>query len=1455
MSVSFQELENALIAKNDANIRLISSNFEQSKNGVIALGSSKIQIISSNFINNLIDSVNIVSSGSGTHVTVVGSLFHGNDFGGCFGIGLKVLQGAYLEVYSSHLDFLETGCIVGNVDDTSDTQLIVANCFINENNNDLVQNGSSTVQLSATSIDMTLVTINDSTNVTLTTFDLDNSAVLNVGNTKNIEQSLLQINNGDDILPEFKYHPKFYGYDSLVYSDGYSNNGSGVGFGIVGNRINGNVTSLVTSVNRNGSASIVLQSDTGIIGNTDSTRGWSISRDSSDAVLTFSFENKDNADGKSLVQSYTVMQLDGFNNNLSFPNSYNDGTQIIWQDDTNLYRSNSKTLQTDGNFVVTGTGTINGTLVLATGSIKDSTGLINFDDNQISTTGPLESGSVTVTGITDVAQLKIVGNSTQTAPFIELQKHNGDNILIVDNDGSLILTGSMVVSGSIIMNVSLTDINNPYAVPTKEYVDSTASGLKPLGSVQSVAITDVNLFGNQTIDGYLTHNGDIVLLTGQNVFSENGPWIVSDSAWIRPSNFQSGSIIMGGSSLFVIAGGTYKNSTWVLTKGADGIVDVTDSIFTIFSQPGTPIASNVGGAIGTIFEEAEGNNFEFKTISGSNHIVITNNATTIDISSDGTSNNIPNELVARDGSGNFSAGTITATNLAGTVTTAAQPNITSVGTLGGLTMGGALNLGTNNITNGGTVTATNFTGSLTGTASGNLPLSGGILTGALRLPAGSTSSPALNFTGSTTTGFSAASGALSISTAGTERLKIASSGTLSVNAFSTAGVVHNDASGNLSSSLIVDADIASSAAIADSKLNTIVTSGKVANSATTATSVNTASTIVSRDGSGNFSAGTITATNVGGTLTTAAQPNITSVGTLTGLTMGGALNLGTNNITNGGTVTATNFTGSLTGTASGNLPLSGGILTGALRLPAGSTSSPALNFTGSTTTGFSAASGALSISTAGTERLKIASSGTLSVNAFSTAGVVHNDASGNLSSSLIVDADIASSAAIADSKLNTIVTSGKVANSATTATSVNTASTIVSRDGSGNFSAGTITATNVGGTLTTAAQPNITSVGTLTGLTMGGALNLGTNNITNGGTVTATNFTGSLTGTASGNLPLSGGILTGALRLPAGSTSSPALNFTGSTTTGFSAASGALSISTAGTERLKIASSGTLSVNAFSTAGVVHNDASGNLSSSLIVDADIASSAAIADSKLNTIVTSGKVANSATTATSVNTASTIVSRDGSGNFSAGTITATNVGGTLTTAAQPNITSLGTLTGLTINGTLVMGSNNIIDTGTITAGTLTATNVGGTLTTTAQPNVTSLGSLTGLTVNNSFTTGTSGKVLFLSGLCQQGLQYVTPIAGGTTTVAATTSVLIFNVVSNMNGQTIALPSTPLQGQMLTIVAGPANINALIFSGGTVVNAPTSLSSGNTSSRNVQLIYNSANTSWYVTSYAV
>jgi len=79
-----------------------------------------------------------------------------------------------------------------------------------------------------------------------------------------------------------------------------------------------------------------------------------------------------------------------------------------------------------------------------------------------------------------------------------------------------------------------------------------------------------------------------------------------------------------------------------------------------------------------------------------------------------------------------------------------------------------------------------------------------------------------------------------------------------------------------------------------------------------------------------------------------------------------------------------------------------------------------------------------------------------------------------------------------------------------------------------------------------------------------------------------------------------------------------------------------------------------------------------------IVNADISATAAIADTKLATISTASKVSNTATTATDANTASAIVARDASGNFTAGMITA-NVTGALTGNAS-TVTTNATLTG-------------------------------------------------------------------------------------------------------------------------------------------------------------------------------
>ena len=83
-----------------------------------------------------------------------------------------------------------------------------------------------------------------------------------------------------------------------------------------------------------------------------------------------------------------------------------------------------------------------------------------------------------------------------------------------------------------------------------------------------------------------------------------------------------------------------------------------------------------------------------------------------------------------------------------------------------------------------------------------------------------------------------------------------------------------------------------------------------------------------------------------------------------------------------------------------------------------------------------------------------------------------------------------------------------------------------------------------------------------------------------------------------------------------------------------------------------------------------------------LTNSNLSGTAAITDTNLNTISTSGKVANSATTATSANTASAIVARDASNNFSAGTITAALTG---------NVT--GNVTGTSANVTGIVATAN------------------------------------------------------------------------------------------------------------------------------------------------------------------
>ena len=131
-------------------------------------------------------------------------------------------------------------------------------------------------------------------------------------------------------------------------------------------------------------------------------------------------------------------------------------------------------------------------------------------------------------------------------------------------------------------------------------------------------------------------------------------------------------------------------------------------------------------------------------------------------------------------------------------------------------------------------------------------------------------------------------------------------------------------------------------------------------------------------------------------------------------------------------------------------------------------------------------------------------------------------------------------------------------------------------------------------------------------------------------------------------------------------------------------------------------------------ATVVLTSDTGTVDSTMILDgtivnADINASAAIADTKLATIETASKVSNTATTAASANTASAIVARDASGNFSAGTVTATlsgnvtgNVNGNLTGNVTGNVTgSSGSTTGNAATATALATGRTIALTGDVT----------------------------------------------------------------------------------------------------------------------------------------------------------
>lgn len=178
-----------------------------------------------------------------------------------------------------------------------------------------------------------------------------------------------------------------------------------------------------------------------------------------------------------------------------------------------------------------------------------------------------------------------------------------------------------------------------------------------------------------------------------------------------------------------------------------------------------------------------------------------------------------------------------------------------------------------------------------------------------------------------------------------------------VNIANTAAIAYSKL--NLSNS-ILNSDIASDAAIQDTKLAPLVTAGKVLNTATTATPTNVNGAIVARDTLGNC-----------------------AVNTLSG-----------------------NLVGNVSGAATENILKAGDTMSGSLVLPAGNPQVPSLQFSASENTGLSANGNILSFSTQGFERISVNENGSVIINAPSTGSALQIDGDTLAQGSLTVGENI-----------------------------------------------------------------------------------------------------------------------------------------------------------------------------------------------------------------------------------------------------------------------------------------------------------------------------------------------------------------------------------------------------------------------------------------------------------------
>lgn len=128
-------------------------------------------------------------------------------------------------------------------------------------------------------------------------------------------------------------------------------------------------------------------------------------------------------------------------------------------------------------------------------------------------------------------------------------------------------------------------------------VTDTKASLATKPACALVATSNQSLSGLPTVDGVSLGSGSLILLSAQSTPSENGPWMVSAGSWNRPTWYPSGGTTQAFQFITTLIrlGTTYQGSTWRMTTSGAVTIDTTSTTWVV-----TPHAINSSTVTGIV---------------------------------------------------------------------------------------------------------------------------------------------------------------------------------------------------------------------------------------------------------------------------------------------------------------------------------------------------------------------------------------------------------------------------------------------------------------------------------------------------------------------------------------------------------------------------------------------------------------------------------------------------------------------------------------------------------------------------------------------------------------------------------------------------------------------------------------------------------------------------------------